>query len=1155
MYAFSLVALMLLSIFASLSGLIAQEENSVNELADDSVQMEATSPGHPVFTEYVGAHWCGPCHSMSANLHSVYGTNGGGGSQSEDFTYVSFWESATTGWPADGPINRRAHISPTYFPTSVYGDADVSDTTYYTSNRDVASLYETGGDMSNPNDYSMRVVQSENGNNMDIDITATYTGSGSKTVYIYAAVTEATSPEAYSGSPNPYPHHVWQDWLLNSAGTGFESVTLTSGNSVTKSWSKPISTVRAGGGVTAAENFLTVGALLDGDHTTNRGVLSASDSHMGPKIDIGVTSFTVNNPASSAGYVRGDTLTLDATVKNVGDVDYTDAGTVELYYLENNNPVVVKSASVGTLPVVGANTMTLSVDLDSTNYPEGEYTKTFGARITGLVGDSSSNNNQATLDFNHDRPPITKSPQIVGEQLVERGSTAIVLAKSDTSNTNDFVDDVTSTTFNVEVSPTGLDQWFSSVVSGGQNVVSLGSPNEGREYTITPSAAMSAGWYDVRIQAIDSRGQTGSWMSITGSSGFELQNGMPQVITDPIPSVMCDTLTNVSMVGHIVDPETPLQDLIVTSSDDSFVAWHPTSKELEVKFQWSEINGCSLGQQSIEIEIDDGGDYSESGQLPYGTLHFNVVENGQPRWMGLPSQTIAEGGNGILALLPFLTDTDNTGQSVDASQLTLELISNSNEGAIEATLTGKTIGFQTIDDDVNGVTILTIRASDGEKTSEATLTINIQPINDAPRISPFYNTDCDNTELGENFDPCNLELLDDLKRSQEFSFDLSSRVVDVDNPSSEAFITVTSSEPGAARYSFLDGFLTLQFETLGMQTVTISVQDKYDTKIYVMNVNVIDSLSFEVSKLNDGSGHLYVGLEDTYIGQTPTVSMALTPNAPSFTSINVTWNVCNALTGTCDGILKENLDMSTGSWSTELEIPSVIAAGAFAREDGSKFMDYYALSIAAEDASSKYKTMSIFKWDITESLPAIEDMSDQLLESYIDDLTAEKIELTTQIDDAAVEEDTTSLEGKLSEVEAELELACVDPRATCVDNSESSTISLSESSELNIMVIGIIAGVILVGVLLTLLITRRNKDDVKIDEWNDTGWNPNMVPAADSVANSMYGGSQSLFQQPVAIPAPAVPLAGPPLPLSGLPAGWTMEQWAYYGQQYLDGTL
>jgi len=27
---------------------------------------------------------------------------------------------------------------------------------------------------------------------------------------------------------------------------------------------------------------------------------------------------------------------------------------------------------------------------------------------------------------------------------------------------------------------------------------------------------------------------------------------------------------------------------------------------------------------------------------------------------------------------------------------------------------------------------------------------------------------------------------------------------------------------------------------------------------------------------------------------------------------------------------------------------------------------------------------------------------------------------------------------------------------------------------------------------------------------------------------------------------------GPPLPASGLPAGWTMEQWQHYGQQYLN---
>ena len=38
---------------------------------------------------------------------------------------------------------------------------------------------------------------------------------------------------------------------------------------------------------------------------------------------------------------------------------------------------------------------------------------------------------------------------------------------------------------------------------------------------------------------------------------------------------------------------------------------------------------------------------------------------------------------------------------------------------------------------------------------------------------------------------------------------------------------------------------------------------------------------------------------------------------------------------------------------------------------------------------------------------------------------------------------------------------------------------------------------------------------------------------------------------PVATPTP-VPSLGPPLPPSGLPEGWTMEQWQHYGQQWLD---
>ena len=37
---------------------------------------------------------------------------------------------------------------------------------------------------------------------------------------------------------------------------------------------------------------------------------------------------------------------------------------------------------------------------------------------------------------------------------------------------------------------------------------------------------------------------------------------------------------------------------------------------------------------------------------------------------------------------------------------------------------------------------------------------------------------------------------------------------------------------------------------------------------------------------------------------------------------------------------------------------------------------------------------------------------------------------------------------------------------------------------------------------------------------------------------------------PTPVPAPAVQ-QGPPLPPSGLPAGWTMEQWRHYGHEWL----
>ena len=39
------------------------------------------------------------------------------------------------------------------------------------------------------------------------------------------------------------------------------------------------------------------------------------------------------------------------------------------------------------------------------------------------------------------------------------------------------------------------------------------------------------------------------------------------------------------------------------------------------------------------------------------------------------------------------------------------------------------------------------------------------------------------------------------------------------------------------------------------------------------------------------------------------------------------------------------------------------------------------------------------------------------------------------------------------------------------------------------------------------------------------------------------------------VDTPSVSATGPPIPESGLPEGWTMEQWEHYGQQWLDSQL
>ena len=60
---------------------------------------------------------------------------------------------------------------------------------------------------------------------------------------------------------------------------------------------------------------------------------------------------------------------------------------------------------------------------------------------------------------------------------------------------------------------------------------------------------------------------------------------------------------------------------------------------------------------------------------------------------------------------------------------------------------------------------------------------------------------------------------------------------------------------------------------------------------------------------------------------------------------------------------------------------------------------------------------------------------------------------------------------------------------------------------------------------------------------------PTQAVAQDPYAAYNPAPTQPVAPQPVAV-QPAVPQA-PPIPATGLPQGWTMEQWQHYGAQYL----
>ena len=106
----------------------------------------------------------------------------------------------------------------------------------------------------------------------------------------------------------------------------------------------------------------------------------------------------------------------------------------------------------------------------------------------------------------------------------------------------------------------------------------------------------------------------------------------------------------------------------------------------------------------------------------------------------------------------------------------------------------------------------------------------------------------------------------------------------------------------------------------------------------------------------------------------------------------------------------------------------------------------------------------------------------------------------------------------------------------------------------------VVLGFVIVGLVVFLLFTRQGSS--KDDDFSSFGQQmssglPAMEmpqPAAAPAAVAPAAAPAVVSAAPtLASPAPqeAAYNAGPPLPASGLPTGWTMEQWNYYGEQWL----
>ena len=1020
------------------------------ELEQEALPWYASSPGHSVFGEYVGAHWCGPCmSSASPSLDNLKTSN------PEDFTFVSFFESSGGGWPSDGPVNRQTHImqASSGYPTFSFADQQsgscykvgAAGTNYYDSD------FSNGGCMGpSTDDFQLELSMSLNSSSDEVSITleAIYVGPDSSVdVFVYGAVTEKVGADSYDNGAKP--HHNWRGWLLNSDDSGFQELTLTQGTWESHTWVAPLSLVRAGGGNTQWENFWPVLALMDGPHTSYNEFLVAIDPDMGPLIDVGILEFEVENTNQMPGFVSGDILQISARVSNNGVEPYEEGGELGIYIISGSDEVYIGGQPIGTIGVAGS--FLHQIDFDTSELetiPSG--VSTFRAKLFDMGSDRNSSNDYVDEVALHDMPPIPSQPAATGSTTFERGDRVHF---ESSALPNDLVDDMSSMTPQMEYSRSGENVWESSWIA--DPVMEGSGANMVYVHTIQTPPNAESGKYDTRVMWEDAAGQQSEWL--VTFEAFELSNALPRVLNSNdagfvgTPTVKIASTETISLVGLVRDAETPLSMLSITSSDPEFKGWNSVTSEITVLFD--SILDDSMGNpipQGISISIDDGEDVNN------GLLLFNVIENGAPRWSPIPTQAVFEGGSASTILTGFLSDSDENGDSVPPSDLSLSIVSNSNEDLIHVSITDQTITAITANEDYNGVAEIVVMADDGAKSSQTSIVFFVINVNDAPEI-----------------DISNLEGLT-MKSGESASVGILPLMSDVDDPDEEIWVDVDTSVPGSVQFDHINGVLNMMWEEPGEHNVKLTLIDSHgDWSSSQFIVTILDAkpLSWQT---DFDQGDLEVQLEDFVIGSNPTVTIAYEGGIELVDS-EVRWSICNGIVGIC-----HSAGLSDG-----LGPFLVTSSGG----SGLSIGDYLTLSVKAVDADG---------WDRS---------------------TPEQMDILVPT--------TNEPETTIPEVEEE-----GDTEADQQSGGEESSLSAMEILVGILVLMVFIGGGTMAGLYFSGAMGGGREEESK----------PPYTPPQNL--------SQTQQEETVDFEHPEE--IHPPLPEGGLPSGWTMEQWKYYGEQYLE---